>query len=64
MPGMQDPLDAMLDELMSRPVRHVIPLAEGEEPPVVWFGPLPPDGMRWETDAEFRARILAGQACR
>jgi hypothetical protein len=36
----------------------MILLKPGEPPPPVFPDHEPPPGYRWETDAEFRARIL------
>lgn len=51
--------DEWLREASQCLVRMSVPLLPGEEPPAV--GPYehpPPDGCRWETNGEFRRRIL------
>ena len=55
-------MSEMLDEWAKkwRPSRMFVDLKEGEEAPR--SGPFvrqPPEGMRWETDEEFRVRLQA-----
>jgi len=53
---MKTQLDALIVDMFSGPVRGAVKLADGEEAGW-WCGMPPPPGHRWETDAEFRARI-------
>ena len=38
--------------------RGCVALLPGEEQPQYAMAHQPPDGFRWETDAEFRARVI------